>query len=91
METKYIDFLLVEKQDGSLILVTTAAHKAEVGCIVEFNRGLLGRVIKKAWAGEQDGEMVDLITSKFATFEAEAIYGLRWKKEADDGTVPGNP
>lgn len=91
MVPQFIDFLLVEKQDESLVLITIESHSAEVGSIVEFNGGTLGRVVKKAWAGKPDGELVDLIKAKIPTFEAEAIYWQSWKKESDNGETPGNP
>lgn len=90
METAYIDFLLVERKDGTAALVISESHCADVGSIIEFNNGEMGRVVKKAWGDKRDGELHDLIVSLVPTYEAEAVYQCYWKKEADDGTVPGD-
>ena len=88
---QYIDFLLAERQDGSLVLIVAEAHSAEVGYIVEFNNGELGRVLKKAWGNERDGEMHDLIAAMVPTYEAESAYWQRWKREEGNVEDTGNP
>ena len=69
---QYIDVLLTEKLDGSLAVVVAEAHSAEVGYIVKFNNGQLGRVVRKAWCGERGGEMHAMITAMVPAYEAEA-------------------
>lgn len=91
METEYIDFLLVEKQDGSVSLVVAESNKIEVGYLVEFDNGKLGTVVKKAWGNVRGGEMHELIAALIPTYEAEAAYWRSWKKEANNGAVSGNP
>ena len=91
MESKYIDFLIVRKMDGSDVLVIAEANKAHEGDIVSFDGGVLGYVIMTAWAGERDCDMHKAISMLVPTYEAYTIYGLKWAKEADeDDKVPGN-
>ena len=86
----YIDLLLAEKQDGTLVLVVEDAHTVEVGHLIELDNGELARVIKKAWGGEKDGELHELIAAMVPIYEAKAAYWRSWKREADNGTVPGD-
>lgn len=91
MESKYIDFLIVRKIDGSDVLVIAEANKAHEGDIVPFDGGEFGYVIMTAWAGERDGDMHKAISMLVPTYEAYKIYGLKWEKEADeDAQIPGN-
>lgn len=87
----YIDFLLVAKQNGSLVLVVAEANRAEIGHIIEFNNGELGHVVMKAWANERDGEMHNLIAAMFRVYEAEAAYSQSWKREESNVEDTGNP
>lgn len=81
MKNEYIDLLLAERADGSVALVVAEAHDANVGGIVEFNGGELGRVAMRAWGGERDGEVHHLVTALVPTYEAEALYFRNWKRE----------
>ena len=75
MEEKYIDFLLVEKQDNSVALVTAESYTVDVGDIVVFNGGKLGRVVKRAWVGKVDCEIHDLISSLLS------LHGISVQRE----------
>lgn len=87
MESKYIDLLLIEKADGSMALVVADAHKAEVGSLVEFDDGKVGRVVMKAWIGERGGEVHNLVSALVPVNEAEAVYFRSWQKEDNDGEI----
>ena len=85
---QYIDCLRAERHDGSFVLVGAEAHSAEVGYIVEFNNGELGRVVRKAWCGERGGEMHAMITAMVPVYEAEATYWQVWKREDHNADNP---
>lgn len=91
MASKYVDLLLVRRSNGTMTLLTAEAHQAEIGCIVEFGNGRIGRVVQKAWAGERGGELINLITSICTTYEAEASYYPHWIKEEDNGDTCEHP
>ena len=91
MKKKCIEFLLVEKPDGSAVLVIAEPFTAEVGNLVAFDGGKTGKVAMKEWVGERDCGIQKLISSLIPTYEAEAVYRVLWEKEADsDDTVPGD-
>lgn len=81
---KYINFLLVEKEDESLAVVISPSCAVNVGHVVEFDNGVLGRVVKKAWGDEQNGELHDLVASIVPTYDLEAVYYPGWKREVTD-------
>lgn len=84
MSPKYIDVLLVERQDGSSVLVTAEAHNVNVDYIVEFNNGELGRVKQKAWGGEANGELLTIIATMVDLYAADAAYWQSWKQEVNN-------
>lgn len=91
MKNRCIDFLLVEKPDGSAALVIAEPYTADVGNLVAFDGGKTGKVAMKEWVGERDCGIQKLIASLIPTYEAEAVYRVLWEKEADeDAKIPGN-
>lgn len=83
MESKFIDILLVEKVDGSVALVSIETCTADIGYIVEFNDGELGRVEQKASCVPKNGEVHALIGATLPVFEAEAAYWQSWKAASE--------
>ena len=84
MSPMYIDFLLIERQDGSSVLATAKANTADVGYVVEFNNGELGRVKQKAWGGEAGGELLTIIATMGDLYAADAAYWQSWKQEVNN-------
>ncbi len=80
-ETKHLDLLLVEQPNSSFILATAEAFRADVNCVVEFDDGSFGRVVKRAWVGSEGRDMLDLLAAIRPVYEAKAVYARRWNKE----------
>lgn len=90
MSPMYIDFLLIERQDGSSVLAAAKANTADVGYVVEFNNGELGRVKQKAWGGEADGELFAIIATLVDCYEVNAAYWQSWKQEVNNAEATVN-
>lgn len=87
MENKYIDLLLVENTDGGMALVVADALQADIGMLVEFDKGKVGRIVRKAWGGEREGEVHNLVSALVSVYEAEAVYFRSWQKEDRNGKI----
>lgn len=85
MEGKYIEILLVNDTDGETVLVTVSGN-VEVGDIVEFDGGTLGRVITKAWVGEENNDTHNmfLLTSKYPVYAAEKYWNMGWQGDVSN-------
>ncbi len=92
MEDKYFELLLVEQMDGSPAIALAESREAAGNSIVELANGDLARVIRTAWLGKKSEDIYQLLQAFYGeTFcEVKAIYRNSWKKEADNGTVPGD-
>lgn len=84
METKYVDFLIVKRQDDNLAVVVAPFCKAELESLVEFNGGEIGKVALRTWGHASDIDSGDLADVSVPVYEAEAVYPLGWKKGPDE-------
>ncbi len=92
MEEKYYDLLLVEKMDGSPAIAIAESCEVIGDSIVELANGDLARVFKAAWLGKKSEDLYQLLQSFHgeAFNEVTAIYPLKWRKDTNNGTEPGN-
>ena len=88
MDKEYIDILLVEGTDGETVLVTLR-ERNEIGDIVQYDCGKLGRVVGKTWAGEVDGDMHKMVlkVTKYPVYAAESHWSLNWQGDVSNAPV----
>ena len=83
--TKYVDMLLVEREDGTPAVVIAPISAATEGDIVIFGSGQQATVARSEWI-DPETALYAIISAVVPVHEAERIYShkLKWEKREDD-------
>lgn len=90
-ESKYVDILLAQNDEGETRTFVVPTSRAHEGCLI-LHDGALFTVINSAWF-DLNGDKYPIIEGSTTLYTPDKILDVMWEKEeleAGNGTVPGD-